>query len=210
MVKVYVFDLDGTLIDSHEAHARAYIKVFSKRGLTVNKRVLVKNFGKTSENIIKELFPQLDSSEVEQIARDKKNEYLKMIDLVTRQSCADKILSKAKSKGKLALATSSSRIELNKILKMFKWYELFDLRVSSYDVAKPKPAPDLLLKIINSLKVKPINCLFIGDSIYDALAAKSAGIEFIGVTTGSFSKKAFKEHGFKSYPTLCEIYSLIA
>ena len=101
-----------------------------------------------------------------------------------------------KKKYLIAIATGSSKIVLlHSTKKVFT--NLFDLIVSINDVKKGKPNPDQLILASKKLKIKKENCLMVGDSLYDLEAAKNAGMDFIGVTTGFTSRKEMKKHGAK-------------
>jgi len=205
MVKALILDLDGTLVESHEAHVKSYKGVFDNLGLKASHKDLKKHFGKIAEDIIKEVFPQLTNKQVIEVVMAKRELFLQNLEAVYKKPCADSFISKASKNYFLAIATSASREEMNALLKKFSWINYFKVLVTSYDVLKPKPAPDLLFRVAELLKLEVNDCLFIGDSIYDALAAREAGMSFLGVETGSFSKNDFKKEGFKSYRNLCTL-----
>nr|MBD3312184.1 HAD-IA family hydrolase [archaeon] len=208
MVKALILDLDGTLVDSHKAHIKSYKEVFNKKALNeFDVKKLKSLFGKVAEDIISELFPSLSEKEVDELVLGKREAFLKAIDKVVKVPCVDKFLRRAFNDYSLAVATSSSNLEMNALVDRFGWSDYFKVLMSGYDVSRPKPAPDLLLMVIKELGLKKDDCVFIGDSIYDALSARSAGVSFIGVRTGSYSKKDFDEQGFKSFKDLCELLS---
>ena len=59
-----------------------------------------------------------------------------------------------------------------------------DLVVGAGDAPRSKPAPDLLVATLRKLALPPDQCLFIGDTVHDAEAARGAGIPFVGLTCG--------------------------
>jgi len=203
MVKALILDLDGTLVNSREAHIKSYQMVFKKKGLNPKYSDLKKNFGKVAEDIILGALPQLTAREVKEIVLEKREIFLNIMDEVIKEPCVDHFLKKASEDYALAIATSASRIEMKELIEKFGWTDYFKLMLTSYDVPEPKPAPDLLLAIAKQLGVKVSDCLFIGDSIFDAMAARKAGMSFLGVETGGFSKKSFKQEGFESHHNLC-------
>jgi len=203
MVKALILDLDGTLVDSREAHIKSYQMVFKKRGLNPKYSDLKKNFGKVAEDIILGALPQLTAREVKEIVLEKREIFLNIMDEVIKEPCVERFLERASEDYALAIATSASRIEMKELLDKFGWTDYFKLMLTSYDVPEPKPAPDLLLAIAKQLRVKVSDCLFIGDSIFDAMAARKAGMPFLGVETGGFSKELFKQEGFESHQNLC-------
>lgn len=62
-----------------------------------------------------------------------------------------------------------------------------------------KPDPRVFSKPIKRLKLNPKEILYIGDSIFDYIAAKKAGLKFIAVTTGSYKKVDFQKKGLKKH-----------
>jgi len=203
MVKALILDLDDTLIDSHDAHVKSYEEVFNEMGLSINRVLLEREFGKISEDIIKTLIPGLPKLGIKRAVLAKRKLFLKHLDLVKPERCADEFLKNASRKYFLAIATSTSRRELLAVLKLFGWRDYFKVLLTSYEVLRPKPSPDLLLRTAELLGVSVSDCIFIGDSIFDALSARNAGMPFIGVETGSFSNEDFSRLGFKSFPNFC-------
>lgn len=90
------------------------------------------------------------------------------------------ILAKIKNKyGKLAVATGRPRNEAEYVIKKYSLGVLFDYIVAMEDVTLGKPSPDMLIKVIDVLKLK--NTVYIGDSPSDIIAAEKAGIPSIYV-----------------------------
>jgi HAD superfamily hydrolase (TIGR01549 family) len=79
----------------------------------------------------------------------------------------------------LAIATNRGQSILP-ILEHFKLKDFFSVVVTSHDVERPKPAPDMLFLVAEKLQIAPDNCLFIGDSELDQRAAVDAGVQFAG------------------------------
>ncbi len=208
MVKAFIFDLDGTLIDSHKAHVNAFKKVLHKHDLYTTRNELKKYFGMQEEDILKKLFPKISSKVLDQIMFEKRKEFIKNIHLVEKKPCADKVLKMSNKKGPVALATCCHLSEVSEIIKQFNWGNYFKTIVTSYEVPRPKPAPDILLRTIKILNAKKQDAVFIGDTIYDAMASQSAGIKFIGVNKDEEVINGLKALGVKNtHRTLCTIFS---
>jgi len=95
------------------------------------------------------------------------------------------LLEWLKSRGcLLAVATNAYRRSTIESLEHLGISDYFDAVASYDDVPRGKPAPDMLLKILNELKVEPEEALFIGDGPRDAMAAEAAGIDFLMVNWG--------------------------
>ncbi len=94
----------------------------------------------------------------------------------------------------LGVVTTKHRRRVEQALErdgMRTWVEVV---VGSDDVPRPKPAPDGLLRAAGALGVAPADCVFVGDSEVDALAARDAGMAFVAVLTGTTPAEAFARY----------------
>ncbi|MHA2222369.1 MAG: HAD family hydrolase, partial [Candidatus Thorarchaeota archaeon] len=96
---------------------------------------------------------------------------------------------------KTAILTNNGRPALDKIVKQVPLLEYFDLIFTRHESPKPKPFPDGLLKVTSELGVDRSEVVYIGDALIDGTAAKRAGIEFWGVSTGETSAEKLYEAG---------------
>lgn len=180
---VMVFDLDGTIVDSVELHAKSFKYAIKKLGYE-NYNELYKKYKKLvgipMEEIVKKIIPNISKKEIEKI-RDLKDKYfIKNIKKIKIYKKVLNILKIIKRKGvKVALFTSSSRKIVFKILKKLKLLRYFDFFVCKEDVKNPKPNKEGLIKIMKKFKTR--NLIFVGDTKFDELAAKNAKIKFIYV-----------------------------
>jgi phosphoglycolate phosphatase len=87
---------------------------------------------------------------------------------------------------KTAICTNRTTT-IGPVLKMFQLDSHFDLVVSALDVQRPKPDTESIYKILTFFKVKPENCLYIGDSEVDALTAGSAGVPLVAYKNANLS-----------------------
>ena len=96
---------------------------------------------------------------------------------------------------KTAILTNNGRGSVNAILKQTKLDDLFDIIQTRHESPRAKPFPDGLLKIVARLEVEPDEVIYVGDAGIDAVAAKRAGIEFWGVTTGETDHESLRRAG---------------
>jgi len=95
-------------------------------------------------------------------------------------------------------------------LEKFQIADYFDAAFYRDSQGRPKPNPDHLLRCLKQLKCKPQKAVMIGDNTTDIMAAKSAGVLFIGVSSGGYSTAELKWAGAeKTIPSLCELPSVI-
>jgi phosphoglycolate phosphatase len=96
-----------------------------------------------------------------------------------------KIVRRLREAGfKTAILTNNGRPALDKIMEQIPLQENFDIIQTRHESPKPKPFPDGLLKVASELGVDCDEVVYIGDALIDGTAAKRAGIEFWGVSTG--------------------------
>ncbi|MFX1518464.1 MAG: HAD family hydrolase [Promethearchaeota archaeon] len=190
--KAIIFDLDGTLIDSIPAHVRAYQKLANDEfGIHLEQESILKHFGKKSRDIIKALLPAY-GKDLDALVKKKQSFYREAFNSVKLLLGVEKLLHAIKKKGiRRALGTSSSSRNVDFTLKKFDLE--FDVVITGEDVERGKPSPDTFLKIAQRLNLSPKDCLVIGDSVYDIIAAKKAGMKAIGVLTGSTTREEMQK-----------------
>ena len=91
-----------------------------------------------------------------------------------------------------ALVTSKNRLEMEDVTPRLELEDFVDTVVTSSDVAHPKPAPEAVLAAIYRLKVSPQEAIFIGDSIYDIICGKAAGVITAACAWGAATEEMLK------------------
>jgi HAD superfamily hydrolase (TIGR01509 family) len=175
---VVVFDCDGVLFDT-EAANRAYynhiLKHFGKPAMTAEQ------FAYAHQHTLKEalthLFGDAESIAAVQAYRQTMD-YSRFLKLLKIEPHLRPLLSKIRPRLKTAIATNRSDT-MNRLLAEFDLSEHFDLVVTAFDIPRPKPHPDVLLKILSHFNIVPHQALYIGDSQVDAEAAAAAQIPFV-------------------------------
>jgi HAD superfamily hydrolase (TIGR01549 family) len=179
MIKAVIFDMDGVLVDSLDAWFSMFNRAlmhFEKKKISkeeFNNRVWAVNFNKTA----KEYF-SVDRSEIIQFFNKTKKEMVKEILMMEGAKQTLEILQK---EGKhLSIATNTHSELATEMLKKLGLLKYFDFVLGGDSVANGKPEPDLLLKTISLLKLDKKEAMFIGDTVWDKIAAQRANVYFIG------------------------------
>jgi phosphoglycolate phosphatase-like HAD superfamily hydrolase len=111
-------------------------------------------------------------------------------------SAVPNLLRRARDAGlRIAIASSAKKDELDKYLDIAGISDLVDVKTSSDDVEESKPAPDIFEVVLKKLKLEGGDAVAIGDTPYDAAAARKAGITTIGVLCGGFTESSLRQAG---------------
>jgi len=192
-----IFDLDGTIIDSEKAHFNSFVKAIARRGFKLNsaqKVEITSRFGMLAKEIIKGVLPKISDSEAANISDDvKKISVSEEFHNVKFIKGAKEFIINNYKKHDLAIATNSSKTFTDTALKELKIDKFFKKSVTANDVKNAKPDPEMIELIIKELSYSKKDCVYIGDSIFDYLSAKKAGIRFIAVLSKSDYKEKLKK-----------------
>ena len=194
-VHAVIFDLDGTLIDSYEAHVESFRRALKRFGLTVEDAVIHRRFGKPAKQIIKEILPEAQHRHIDEIVRYKRLEFIDTSKDMQVFDGVETLLKYLKEKGfSICLATSADSPSVMRVVNKFGLESYFDVILSSNDVKEAKPNPEMFIQASKRLEVDPKNCLVIGDSPFDVIAAKKAGMKIIIVDNNPFQKAEISSH----------------
>lgn len=183
-IQSIIFDLDGTLVDSMWVWDEIDIEFLSKRGLnlpaTYQKEIEGMSFTETAI-YTKELFRLPESVEElktiwNQMALEK---YAKEVPL---KPGAEAFLSYCRQQEiSMGIATSNSRELVDAVAKAHNLTDYIQIIVTSCEVAKGKPAPDVYLEAAKRLETQPEHCLVFEDVPMGILAGKNAGMKVCAV-----------------------------
>jgi HAD superfamily hydrolase (TIGR01509 family) len=199
-----VFDVDGTLIDSNQAHVEAWIKALKQHQYIVAEDRIAVEIGKGGDKLVPSILGQeIENRDGEALRKAHTAEYTKIAQGRRLQPFAgvDDLLRDLWSRGlKVAIATSSKKDELRTTQQSagVHWSSLFDVIVTSDDAEESKPSPDLMEVAAKKLKLSPAQCLMIGDTPYDAETSRDAGAVCFGVTCGGMNNaEALRASGMR-------------
>ncbi|MGD1920522.1 MAG: HAD family hydrolase [Pleurocapsa sp.] len=199
MIKAIIFDIDGTLVDSVDYHAEAWVKTFQKYGYNFSFDRLSQQIGKGSEFIIGELLPKEEAEKLESdIAEYRKEYYQKnLLEKVRPFSQVKKLFETIKADSiKIVLASSARKETIEHYKKLLDIEDLIEGATSTDDVAKSKPEPDIFIAALEKLgNISTDEVIVIGDSPYDAIAAGKAALRTIGVLGGGFERETLTQAG---------------
>jgi HAD superfamily hydrolase (TIGR01662 family) len=201
MLKALIFDLDGTLVASNKIHLKEFRQVFKESfKISLKDSEILPLFGESVREIAARLLSkhkvEFSKKQLENFVKAKIESYAKAIGkkrLMPKANIA--FLKKLKKQGvKLAIASGTERKMLKASLKPEE-KKLFSVLVCANDVRHAKPHPELLNLAVKRLKVKKQECIYIGDGLLDAKAAKNSSLKFVGFLSGIASRKEFENSG---------------
>lgn len=194
-IEAFLFDLDGTLIDSSKAIFNAIKEVLDSKGQFCASKKIIKMIGTPLEEMFRVLIPNLSNSEVWQYVQEYRKSYsihhLKGTKILPS---TDRFLRKLKEQSfKLGLVTGKYRKPVLEVLAHFNLMKLFDTIVTGYEVERHKPSPDIILEAAKRLGINISNCAVVGDSPIDIEAGRRAGALTIAVLTGPYNKQEIQK-----------------
>ena len=176
--KVIAFDCDGVLFDTEVANMAYYNHILEHFGKPT---MSADQFAYAHQHTVYETIAHLfeDKASIAAVhAYRQTMDYSAFFKLLKTEPDLVPLLKTIKPKIKTAIATNRSDT-MDRLLAEFNLTEYFDLVVTSVEVPRPKPHPDLLLKILSHFDIAPGEALYVGDSQVDAQAAGAAGIPFV-------------------------------
>jgi pyrophosphatase PpaX len=207
-IKLCVFDVDGTLIDTREFIVSAFEYTLAKFGFSVPPaKDIMKIIGKPLEIDYQILTGLSDTTELCKVHRAFQNENQNLVKLFAN---VEDTLKKLKEQGiKISTLTTRSKITSLISLKNVGIDKYIDLILSIEDVAHPKPAPDGILKSGEFFKIPLSEIFMIGDRDVDVQAGKNANVKTIGVTYGAQGGDISKSNPDFAIGDIKEILNLI-
>jgi HAD superfamily hydrolase (TIGR01509 family) len=195
----FIFDIDGTLVDSNQLHVDSWDRAFRRFGKQFPREKLCAQIGKGSDQYIPEF---LTPDEIERFGKDLddyrsdlfKKEYLpkvrpfpKVRELFQQIHDDDK---------RIVLASSGKKADTKYYIDLLKIDNLIDGYVSGDDADSSKPAPDIFAASLKKLGgISPADAVTVGDTRFDIEAARKTGLATFAFLCGGTSESLLREAG---------------
>jgi len=172
----YIFDVDGVLINSMEAHFECYKQALQEVNVPIDKAQLYRQAGMTGREQIKYFANRAGAVvDVEKVYARKRELFAKHSADVKSIECNVQLLRTLKAAGfRVALASGSARASWVSVIQRLEIEA--DAMVGAEDVKRGKPHPDLYLCAAEKMGVSPRDCIVVEDSEVGIEAAKAAGM----------------------------------
>jgi HAD superfamily hydrolase (TIGR01509 family) len=188
-----IFDVDGTLVDSNDAHASAWLDALKEFGFSdVEYDRVRKMIGMGGDKILPILTGMAEDDERgAKLLERRKAIFLRnyLPDLQAFPS-ARELVQHIKQLGMMAVvASSANEKELKPLLKIAGVEDLMDRTTSSDDAEDSKPDPDIVHAAVAQTHLAPAQLIMIGDTPYDVEAARRAGVPIVAVRCGGWDDR---------------------
>ncbi|HEY2079168.1 MAG TPA: HAD family hydrolase [Streptosporangiaceae bacterium] len=198
-VPAFLFDLDGTLIDSVYQNVIAWRNALAKLDIDLSVWRIHRRIGMSGglfvSALLRETGRSLSAADVEALQLDHNAEYLTQVDGVRALPGAAELLAAlTRQHVPWAIATSGSLAVAERAFAMLGLPD--DAPMVTRDMVRhAKPDPDLFLAAAALIGVDPRNAWVVGDSVWDLLAARRAGALGIGLMSGGYGREELERAG---------------
>jgi HAD superfamily hydrolase (TIGR01509 family) len=186
-LKVVLLDVDGTLVDSNDAHAQAWQAVFERNGYPATFERVRELIGQGGDKLVPEITGlAVDSADGQRLSTERgalfKHVYLPELRPFPR---AEALLQRLHATGlELVVASSATEDELRPLLELCGALPFISHKTSSNDAKRSKPDPDIVQVALGKAGCAPSEAVMLGDTPYDVEAAGKAGVRAIAVRSG--------------------------
>lgn len=190
MIRGFLFDLDGTLIDSERETAEAMARALLRgQGIAIeqyDRDFIIGRSWVAIYDSLKSRYPQLTWNREETVGQTAmfRDEVFAEMGITVLPGARD-VLAWTKQHPR-ALVTGSSRVEVTQVLPLIGPMAHFETIVAAEDVDRSKPAPDGYLKALGLIGLTPADCLVVEDSQAGIQAGRTAGCLVVACRAGNF------------------------
>jgi HAD superfamily hydrolase (TIGR01509 family) len=199
MGRAVIFDVDGTLIDSNDYHARAWQETFARYEIETTVEEVRAQIGKGGDQLLPVFVPKEMIERVGEQMKGERTAYFKekYLPLVRPFPKVRELFERLKADGvEAVLASSGKEEEVEEYKKIAGIADLLDDHTSSDDAEKSKPHPDIFLAAVEKLgNPDRSRVVVVGDTPYDAEAATKAGLRIVGVLCGGWGADELRKAG---------------
>ena len=195
----FIFDIDGTLVDSNELHVDSWDRAFRRFGKEFPREKLRAQIGKGSDQYLPEF---LTPDEIKRFGKELddyrselfRKEYLPKVQPFPK---VRELFQRIRDDNKrIVLASSGKKKDTKYYIDLLKIEDLIDGYVSGDDADSSKPAPDIFDASLKKLgNISPTEAMTVGDTKFDVEAARKAGLKTIGFLCGGTAESVLREAG---------------
>ncbi len=184
-----LLDVDGTLVDSNDAHAHAWVRALAEAGVRAEFATVRRLIGKGGDKLLPEVSGIDAESPKGKAISGRRGEIFQADYLPGLKPFpgAEKLLARMRKAGlELAVASSAKEGELERLLKVCGADAYIEASTSSDDAENSKPDPDIVHAALGRLGHPPEKVILLGDTPYDVAASRKAGIRVVALRCGGW------------------------
>lgn len=184
-----IFDVDGTLIDSNDAHAASWVETLAEDGVVVAFEAVRRRIGMGSDKLLPEVAEiDADSARGKKLTERRAELFReKFFPKLRAFPQTRELFEHLIAQGlRVGIATSARGDELDRLLDIARVRDLIAEHATSDDVERSKPDPDIILAALDQLGCSPNEALMVGDTPYDIAAATRGGVRTIAFRCGGW------------------------
>ena len=195
-----IFDIDGTLVDSYDAHFEAWRETLAEEGIGYDLEAFSRDFGRRNPEIIGELWDREGreapaESEVDRVAGRKEQRFRELIsEAFPEMKGAGGLMRELHAAGwGVAVGSSAPRANVSLSIDLLGAAPVIDVSVAGEDVGRGKPEPDVFLRAAELLGIEPANCIVIEDARAGVEAARRAGMPAVAIASKGRTREELSE-----------------
>ena len=195
MLQGVIFDIDGTLVDSNDAHAQSWVDTFAEADYKVPFDVVRPLIGMGADKLLpKTIGITHDSDEGKKLIKRRSEIFReRYLPQLRPFKGSRELVMRIRSDGlKAVVATSAKDEELEGLLKAAQVDDLMQEKATASDAKRSKPDPDIVHAAIDESGIPPSHLVMIGDTPYDVEAASRAEVRAIAFRSGGWTDKDLK------------------
>ena len=196
MLQTVIFDMDGVIVDTEPVHNYAYYQHFKELEIEVSAEMFATFTGNSTKNVFEKIKNHFGiEDEIDSLVQKKRSLFNDAFD--TKEDLfllegVEELIKQLHQNGiELILASSSSKVTINRVFNRFKLHTYFSHIVSGEDFPQSKPNPAIFLEAVRLSKSNKENCIVIEDSTNGIKAAYAAGIFCVGYRSVNSKKQDY-------------------
>lgn len=187
-LKAVLLDIDGTLLDSNDAHAKAWITVLERHGQVAYYPQVRRLIGMGGDKVIPLLLGLPDDAPLaEAISKERTKIFLEdHLPHLRPTDGARRLVDRILAEGLQPVVATSSGGELEDLLKQAGIDDLLEVKANSDDASQSKPDADIVQAALAKAGLEASQVVMLGDTPYDVMAARAAGVATIALRCGGW------------------------
>ncbi|MDX1991192.1 MAG: HAD family hydrolase [bacterium] len=194
-ISAVILDMDGTLVDSNDAHAKAWEQAITEAGYTTTYDEIRRRMGMGGDNLLPDLLGITKDHPAYKPMSERRKQLFKdqyLPNLKPFPQVRDLLLRFKEDGMRLVIASSASDEELEHLLKLTQAEDLLESTTSASDAENSKPDPDIVNAALQKLELDADEVIMLGDTPYDIDSAGKIRVSVVALRCGGFPDEALQ------------------